>query len=437
MGKVARRLVPYLMICYFFCFLDRVNVGFAALEMNKELGFTASVFGFGAGILFITYMLCEAPSNLVLVKVGPRRWIARIMVTWGLLASGMAFISGETSFYIMRALLGAAEAGFFPGIIFYLTNWFPGSHRGRVTGLFMACIPLSAAIGSPISTSLLYLDGTLGLHGWQWLFLMEGLPPILLGVVTWFFLTEHPADARWLAPDERSWLAHRIDTEHARKRQLLQLSVVQTLFNPRVIALGLVAYTLASLLFGVGFFLPTIVKSFGLTNMQTGWVSIIPPAAGAAAMIWWGRHSDRTMERKNHLLAAMILAAVGVAAAALIEEPVLKMVAFTMSAIGLNACNPVFWTLAPNFLTGASAAVGIAYINSFAALGAFVAPWMMGLVKDATGSFTYGLLALAAMVVGGACIVVSFAHNSELEHAPEQQPALDRGQPETEGAGLR
>jgi len=419
MGKVARRLIPFLMICYFFCFLDRVNVGFAALQMNQDLGFTASVFGFGAGILFVAYMLCEAPSNLVLVKVGPRRWIARIMVTWGLIASGMAFVSGETSFFVMRALLGAAEAGFFPGIIFYFTMWFPASHRGRVTGLFMACIPLSAAVGSPLSTALLYLDGALGLRGWQWLFLLEGLPPIVLGVVTWFYLTPSPAEASWLAEDERTWLTNRIDAEQARKRRSLQLSVLQTFFNPRVVALGLVAFALSSLLFGVGFFLPSIVKGFGLTNMQTGWVSVIPSAAGAAAMIWWGRHSDRTMERKKHLLASMTLAAVGVAAAAFIDDPILKMVAFTLSAIGLNASNPVFWTLAPTFLTGASAAVGIAYINSFAALGAFLAPWMMGLVKDATGSFTYALLVLASTVVGGCFIVLSFAHDRALEDAPE------------------
>jgi MFS transporter, ACS family, tartrate transporter len=420
MTKVSRRLVPFLMVCYFFCFLDRVNVGFAALQMNHDLGFTASVFGFGAGILFVTYMLCEAPSNLVLVKVGARRWIARIMVTWGLLACGMAFVRGENSFYTMRALLGAAEAGFFPGILFYLTSWFPGTHRGRVTGLFMACIPLSAAVGSPISTALLYLDGVFGVRGWQWLFLMEGLPPVILGFITWFYLTASPAEAKWLDTQERTWLTNRIEAEHARKRQLLQLGVVQTLFNPRVVALGLVAFSLASLLFGVGFFLPSIVKSFGLTNMQTGWVSIIPPGAGAVAMIWWGRHSDQTMERKKHLLAAMALAAAGVAAAAFTDDPVLKMVAFTLSAAGLNASNPVFWTLAPTFLTGASAAVGIAYMNSFAALGAFLAPWMMGLVKDATGSFMYGLLALAMIVVGGAFIVLSFAHDSALESAPEE-----------------
>jgi ACS family tartrate transporter-like MFS transporter len=217
---------------------------------------------------------------------------------------------------------------------------------------------------------------------------VEGFPPLILGFVTWFYLTRTPAEATWLAEDERTWLAARIGAEQDRKRQSLELSVLQTFFNPRVVSLGLVAFSLASLLFGVGFFLPSIVKSFGLTNMQTGWVSIIPPAAGAAAMIWWGRHSDRTLERKKHLLASMTLAAAGVAAAAIIDDPVLKMAAFTASAVGLNASNPVFWTLAPTFLTGASAAVGIAYINSFAALGAFLAPWTMGLVKDATGSFT-------------------------------------------------
>jgi MFS transporter, ACS family, tartrate transporter len=415
MGKVARRLIPFLMICYFFCFLDRVNVSFAALQMNQDLGFSASVFGFGAGIMFVAYMLCEAPSNLVLVKVGTRRWIARIMVTWGLVAIGMAFVKGATSFYIMRTLLGAAEAGFFPGIIFYLTEWFPGSHRGRATGFFMACMPLSTAIGSPISTALLYLDGVAGLRGWQWLFIAEGIPSVALGIVTWFYLTARPAEAAWLSPEERNWLSARVAAEHERKRQRQDLTLMQTLFNPQVVALGLVAFAMTCLLFGVGFFLPSIVKGFGLTNMQTGWVAIIPSAAGSAAMLWWGRHSDRTMERKGHLLIALTLAAAGVAAAAFLDQPVLKMAAFTVSAIGLYAANPVFWTLAPNFLTGASAAVGIAYINSFAGFGAFVAPWMMGLVKDATGSFAYALLVIASLVVGAGFIILSFRHDSALE----------------------
>ncbi len=419
MQKVGRRLIPFLMLCYFFNFLDRVNVSFAALQMNKDLGFSASVFGLGAGILFFTYMLCETPSNAILVKVGARRWLARIMFTWGIIAAGMAFIAGETSFLTMRVLLGVAEAGFFPGIIFYLTLWFPGTYRARVTGMFMACIPLSAAIGAPFSTSLLYLDGMLGYRGWQWMFLLEGLPSIVLGVVTFFYLTGTPAEANWLQPAERIWLATRLRAESERKSGILSLGMLETLWNGRVIVLSIVAFFIASQLLGVGFFLPTIVKGFGLTNMQTGLVSIIPPACGAVAMIWWGRHSDRTMERRYHLAGAMTLGALGIIAAGFIDDPVLKMAAFTISAIGLNASLPVFWTLAPAFLTGPSAAIGIAFINSVAALGAFLAPYMLGLVKDATGSFTAGLYILGGGVIVGALFVLSFTHDHALEHPPE------------------
>jgi ACS family tartrate transporter-like MFS transporter len=421
MKKVFRHLIPFLMFCYFFNFLDRVNVGFAALDMNKDLGFSASVFGFGSGILFLAYMLCETPSNVLLTRFGARKWLARIMISWGIIACCMMFVTGKYSFYTIRVFLGAAEAGFFPGIIYYLTLWFPGVYRARVTGLFMACIPLSAAIGSPLSTSLLYLNGTLGLRGWQWLFLLEGIPSILLGVATFFYLTERPRDAtRWLAEDERDWLDRRIVAEHDRKQAELSLGMWQTLINPRVLVLSLIAYCLASITLGVGFFLPLIVKEFGLTNMQTGLVAIIPPAFGAAAMIWWGRKSDRAMERKYHLFAAMALAAIGIAAAAFVNNPALKMACLTLSAMGVYACSPVFWTLAPNFLTGPSAAVGIAFINSVAALGAFVAPWLIGLIKDATGSFSYGLLMLAALVMAGGFLLLSIKHDIVLEHAPEE-----------------
>ena len=421
MRKVFRRIVPFLMICYFFNFLDRVNVGFAALDMNRDLGFTATVYGFGSGILFAAYMLCETPSNVLLVKFGARTWLARIMVSWGIIASAMMFVTGEYSFYTMRVLLGAAEAGFFPGIIFYLTMWFPGAYRARVTGLFMACIPLSSAIGAPLSTSLLYLDGIMGLRGWQWLFLLEGIPSVILGVVTFFYLTDRPREAQtWLEQDEREWLETRIVDEHERKEAELSLSMLETLVNPRVLVLSVIAFMIACMVITIGFFLPQIVKGFGLTNMQTGLVSVIPPAFGAVAMILWGRKSDRAMERKKHLFGAMALASAGMAAAAFIDDPVLKMTCFTLSAMGLNASLPVFWTLAPSFLTGPSAAVGIAFINSVAALGAFVAPWLLGLIKDATGSYTYGLLMLAVGVASGAVLVLTIRHDAALEHAPDR-----------------
>jgi MFS transporter, ACS family, tartrate transporter len=425
MKRVFRHLVPFLMICYFFNFLDRVNVSFAALDMNRDLGFSASVFGFGSGVLFLSYMLCETPSNALLARFGARKWLARIMVSWGIIASCMVFVSGEYSFYTLRILLGAAEAGFFPGIIYYLTLWFPGTYRARVTGLFMACIPLSAAIGSPLSTSLLYLNGYWGLTGWQWLFLLEGIPSVVLGVITFFYLTERPREAaRWLEEDERDWLDSRITAEHNRKQAELSLGMWQTLINPRVVLLSLVAYCLASITLGIGFFLPLVVKGFGLTNMQTGLVSIIPPAFGAVGMIWWGRRSDRAMERKYHLFAVMALAAIGIAAAAVVDDPFGKMVCLTISAIGVYSCSPVFWTLAPNFLTGPSAAVGIAFINSVAALGAFVAPWLIGLLKDATGTYSYGFLMLAGLVATGGLLVLSIKHDIALEHAPDRPVAV-------------
>jgi MFS family permease len=283
----------------------------------------------------------------------------------------------------------------------------------------MACIPLSAAIGAPFSTSLLYLDGVLGYRGWQWMFLLEGIPSIILGVVTYFYLTGAPVEAKWLDASQRAWLTARLKAEGTRKMELLSLGMLETLWNGRVIVLSVVAFFIAAQLLGVGFFLPTIVKGFGLTNMQTGLVSIIPPACGAAAMIWWGQRSDRLMERRYHLAGAMTVGALGIIGAGFIGDPVLKMVAFTISAIGLNASLPVFWTLAPAFLTGPSAAIGIAFINSVAALGAFLAPYMLGLVKDATGSFAGGLYILGGGVIVGAVFVLSFAHDHALEHAPE------------------
>src|SRR5947209_18297710 len=291
--RVSRRLLPFLIVCYFVAYLDRVNVGFASLTMNQDLGISSTAYGLGAGIFFLTYFIFEVPSNLFLEKFGARKWIARIMFTWGLLSGAMAFIGGEAGFYAVRLLLGAAEAGFFPGIIFYLTLWFPASYRARIVSMFMAAIPLSSVVGAPVSGALLGLDGVAGLKGWQWLFILEAVPALILSVVTFFYLTDRPAEAHWLRADERDWLTARLDTERRAREEVHHYSVVQALMNPRVLAIAVIYFGAVAVNYGLSFFLPQIVKAFGLTNLETGFVTLIPYAIGAVGMIWWGLRSDK------------------------------------------------------------------------------------------------------------------------------------------------
>ncbi|HVE05660.1 MAG TPA: MFS transporter, partial [Paraburkholderia sp.] len=373
MKRVMARLVPFLIVCYFIAYLDRVNVGFAALQMNQALGFSASQFGFGAGVFFIAYFFFEVPSNLLLERFGARRWIARIMFTWGILAGAMAFIPHISQytgmknvevFYGLRILLGIAEAGFFPGIIFLLTLWFPAAYRGRVVGYFMAAIPLSTVIGAPISGALLSLDGKGGLAGWQWLYLLEAMPALVLAVVVYFYLTDRPTDAHWLAADERNWLVTRQADERKHREAVRAFSVKQAIFNPRVLAIALIYFGANATNYGLSFFLPQIVKSFGLSNLQTGFVTSLPYIVGVISMIVWGRHSDRKLERKRHVAIALLVAAAGIAAAAGLDDPTLKMVALSIAGFGIFGCLPVIWTLPAAFLSGAAAAGGIAAINS-------------------------------------------------------------------------
>jgi MFS transporter, ACS family, tartrate transporter len=426
-GKVSARLVPYLIVCYFVAYLDRVNVGFAALTMNKALDLTATMFGFGAGIFFLTYFIFELPSNLFLDKFGARKWIARIMVSWGIFSGAMAFIpnlasatglGNELTFYTVRALLGFAEAGFFPGIIFFLTLWFPSVYRGRIIGAFMAAIPLSSVIGSPISGMILGMDGIGGLQGWQWLFIIEAAPAVVLGVVTYFYLTDRPADAQWLEPDERDWLSRRLNAERAQREAIHQISVGQAIFNPRVLALALVYFGLVACNYGVGFWLPQIIKQFGFSNAMTGWVTAIPYAVGAAFMVWYGRHSDTSVERKAHTAFALLIAAAGIAASTLTGNPVLTVLAFSIGACGVFGALPVFWTLPTAVLSGTAAAAGIAVINSIGNLSGFFGPYAMGWIKDATGSFTGGLLLIAALAILAMVIVLVLGHDPALEKSP-------------------
>jgi MFS transporter, ACS family, tartrate transporter len=427
-GKVSARLIPFLIACYFVAFLDRVNVGFAALTMNKALGLTATMFGFGSGVFFLAYFLFELPSNLLLDRFGARRWIARIMVSWGILSALTAFIPGiaratgfstETTFYVLRALLGLAEAGFFPGIIFYLTLWFPSAYRGRIIGVFMAAVPLSSAIGAPISGLILGIDGVGGLEGWQWLFIIEAVPAVVLGVAAFFYLTDRPSDAQWLAPDERAWLTDRLTAERKQREARHNLSVGQAIFDARVWALALVYFGNVACLYGVGFWLPQIIKSFGLSNAMTSWVTAIPYVIGAAFMVLVGRHSDARGERKVHTGFALLLAAAGIAASGLTGDPASTVLAFAIGACGVFAALPLFWTLPTAVLSGSAAAAGIAVINSIGNLAGFFGPYAMGWIKDATGSFTGGLLLIAALSVVASTIVLIVGHDPALEKTPE------------------
>ena len=426
-AKVSKRLVPFLIVCYFIAYLDRVNVSFAALTMNQDLGLSQTAFGFGAGIFFIAYFIFEVPSNLLLERFGARKWIARIMLSWGILSGTMAFIpaiaratglGNENSFYLLRVLLGAAEAGFFPGIIFYLTLWFPAVYRARIVGYFMAAIPLSTVIGAPISGVLLYLHGGLGLAGWQWLFIIEAVPSIILAVVVFFYLTDRPSDAAWLAPDERSWLAERLALEQRQRQAVHDYSVAQSLVNPRVLGLSLVYFGAVATNYGLSFFLPQIVKGFGLNTFLTTLVSATPYVVGLVGMVWWGRRSDRVAERRFHAAFPLLVAAAGIAVSTALDDPLLKMISLCVAGFGIFACLPVFWTLPTAFLSGAAAAAGIAVINSMGNLAGFAGPFAMGWIKDQTGSYAGGLLLLAALGIIAMGIVLVLGRDEATERAP-------------------
>jgi D-galactonate transporter len=425
-AKVARRLVPFLIVCYFIAYLDRVNVGFAALTMNQDLGLSQTAFGFGAGIFFIAYFIFEVPSNLLLERFGARKWIARIMLSWGIISGVMAFtptiarvtgLGNEYSFYLIRVLLGAAEAGFFPGIIFYLTLWFPTEYRARIVGYFMAAIPLSTVIGAPISGALLYLHGGLGLAGWQWLFIVEALPSIILAGVVFFYLTDRPAEAAWLAPDERKWLAERLELEQRSRKAVRDYTVLESLVNPRVLGLSLVYFGAVAANYGLGFFLPQIVKAFGLNIFLTTLVSATPYVVGTIGMVWWGRRSDRVAERRFHTAFPLFLAAAGIAVSTALDDPLLKMISFCIAGFGIFACLPVFWTLPTAFLSGAAAAAGIAVINSIGNLAGFAGPFAMGWIKDHTGSYAGGLLLLAGLGIIAMGMVLMLGHDRASERA--------------------
>jgi len=404
--RITWRIVPFIMLLYFVAYIDRVNIGFAALTMKGDLGFTASILGFGAGIFFWGYFLFEVPSNIILHKVGARLWIARVMVTWGIISAGMALVQGPTSFYVMRFLLGAAEAGFFPGIILYISYWFPARHRAGVTALFMAAAPLSTALGSPLSAALLEMEGVLGMHGWQWMFILEALPALVLGVVVFFYMTDKPEQATWLQDDERAWLVKEMKAEAAAKGHDAKHAGLSGLLNPRVLALALIYFGTSAGLYTLGIWAPQIIKQLDVSSMTVGLLNAIPPTVSVAAMVLWSRHSDRTGERTWHVVLACLAAAIGLVVATGANSIVGLIAALTLVNIGISCAKPPLWSMPTMFLSGAAAATGIATINSIGNLGGFVGPAMIGWIKDKTGSFEGGLYFVAGLLVLSAVLTL-------------------------------
>ena len=403
LAKARRRLIPFLFLLYIVAYLDRINVGFAALQMNQALGFSATTYGFGAGIFFLSYVLFEIPSNVILARVGARLWIARIMITWGLVSSSMMFVRSASGFYTLRFLLGLAEAGFFPGVIFYLTRWFPARERARTIAAFMTAILIAGVIGGPISGALLTFDGVGGLAGWQWLFLLEGFPAVVLGVVVLAALTERPEDARWLSDAERAALVTSLAADGFHRHA----DVWSALRLPRTWLLAAVYFTIPVTLYGIGFWLPQMLKTAsGASDFQVGLLTAIPYAAGAIAMVIVGRHSDRTGERRWHVTIPAVFSALALTASTAGSGAVWSVLTLSLAMVGLASMFGPFWALATSSMVGVGAAASIALVNSVGNTGGFVGPYLLGAINDATDSFAMGLLAIAALQVACGALVL-------------------------------
>jgi ACS family tartrate transporter-like MFS transporter len=423
MRKVYLRLLPFTFALYLICYLDRANIGFAALTMNRDLGFSSYIYGLGAGAFFWGYFLLEVPSNLILERVGARRWIARIMISWGIVSGCFAFVQGPISFFTLRFLLGLAEAGFFPGMILYFTYWFPPYHRARIIAGFMAAIPVSIGLGAPVSTALLELNGTLGLAGWKWLFLAEAAPAVVLGIAVLFYLTDKPAVATWLEPDERQWLTAVLAAEKRQVETGRHVSVWRSLVDRRVWALGAIHFAQAGVSVSIAVFVAQMIKRLGLSNMQTGWMTAIPFVCGTIGILLWGHLSDRMNERRWNLTASCLCMAVGLAAAGALQGSYWSIAALSLAMVGLYAGNAHLFPIPSMFLTGAAAASGIAWVNSLGILAGGVTSPVIGWIKDSTGSFEGGLYFLAALSLLGAAITIVGVRETQAKVAPGTVPA--------------
>jgi len=394
--KIALRFVPLLTLAFVVNYLDRTNIAVAALAMNQDLGLSATEFGLGAGILFAGYTTFEIPSNLALYRFGARRWIARIMITWGLVSIATALVFDANTFYAARFLLGIAEAGFFPGVTYYLAAWFPPQYRARMLAWFLVGVPLSTAIGSPISGLLLEMNGVFGLRGWQWLFIIEGLPAVVLGIIVLYALADRPETAAWLAPKERRLLENMLGAE---RRERPKSNLMTALADWRVILLALIqfGFTLGS--YGTGIFLPQIVKGFGLTNLVASLLSAVPYVFASAAMLWWAWRVERTGGSIANLAISCAVGMAGLALSVAAGNLAVALAALTLALVGITAARAIFWPIPTRFLTGLGAAAGLAFINSIGAAGGFAGPYLMGWLRDATGSFEAGLVTMAGTLL--------------------------------------
>jgi ACS family tartrate transporter-like MFS transporter len=407
-AKISWRLLPLVIVSYFVAYINRTNVGIAALTMNRDLGLSASVFGWGAGIFFFGYFLFDVPSNLMLERIGARVWISRIMLSWGLVSAATAFAAGPTSFVVLRFLLGAAEAGFFPGIILYFTYWYPASYRARVIALFYMAAPLANAVSAAVSGVILKLDGLMGIAGWKWIFIVEAIPAIVLAFAVLGWMTDRPAAAGWLAEDERRWLEERLAAERAAIAKKGRLSLWRALTDSRTLVLIVIYFTLTVSSYGIVFFLPQIVKQFGFTNTKTSLLTALPYVVGTLGMVLLGYSSDRRKERRWHLIGAALAAAGGLLCVGLCSNPYWAMAGMALATVGLWGSRPVFWPLPSAFLLGSSAAGAIGLINGVGNLGGAAGPYVVGLIKDATGSFTGALYFLAGSSLLAAVITFIF-----------------------------
>jgi ACS family tartrate transporter-like MFS transporter len=416
--KVTRRLIPFLFVLYIVAWLDRVNVGFAALQMNSDLGFSSAAFGFGAGIFFAGYCLFEVPSNIILHRMGARLWIARIMVTWGFISSAMMFVKTPASFYVLRFLLGVAEAGFFPGIIYYLTLWYPAEQRARAIAAFMMAIPVTGLIGGPLSGVLLGLHGVYGLAGWQWLFLLEGLPAILLGFIALVWLTDRPESARWLAPPERNWLVQRLAAERTACVAAHPIGTLAALANATVWRLGMTFLLVAIGFYGYSFWSPLVIKSLtGIGDLGVGLISGAISAATIVCMLLNSAHSDRHDERPMHVAIPLLIMAAGFLGSALLRTPALAILCLALVPLGHCAAYGPFWSMPSRFLTGEAMAGGIALIAAIANLGGFIGPTLIGVLKDRTGTHVAAFLLLGGFAAIGSLLALQLRSAAALNTA--------------------